>query len=132
MQIFQGFQRLLLGFRLHQVFSSNNSDGTLASYSLNFEQHASVSVFEEVGMNILGFDIVNVAQQVTFNFKGNQLAVTGATDIFPSATLSGNGSLLFKYNQPSFINTHRIILKQIGANAFSSKHLRPFSAFYKR
>jgi hypothetical protein len=123
---------------------TENSDGTLASYSLNFEQHASVSSIEQFGLNLMGYDIVNVAQQATFSLTGNQLSVTGATDVFPSATLSGNGSQLFKYNQPSFTGTHGIIKTQTGVRiprnpmndgfipTFSYKHLRPFPAFYKR
>ena len=42
--------------------TSSNADGTLESYSLNFEQHASVSPIEAVGLNLMGYDIVNVAQ----------------------------------------------------------------------
>lgn len=135
-----------LGANQNKFSSSQtkNSDGTLASYSLNFEQHASVSPVEEFGMNMMGFDIVNVAQQATFSLTGNQLSVTGATDVFPSATLSGNGTQLFKYNQPSFTGTHGIIQTQTGVRTprnpmndgfiptYSYKHLRPSPAFYKR
>ena len=85
---------------------STNKDGTLSTYSLNFEQHASVSKIEEFGLNILGFDIVNVAQKMSLNLSGNELSVSAATDVFPSASLSVNGNQLFQYNQPSFRATH--------------------------
>jgi RHS repeat-associated protein len=123
---------------------TKNADGTLATYNLNFEQHASVSPSEEFGLNMMGFDIVNVAQQANFSLSGNNLSVTGATDIFPSATLSVNGSQLFKYNQPSFRNTHGIIKTQTGVRiprnpmddgfipVYDYKHLRPAPSFYKR
>lgn len=86
--------------------SSSNADGTLASYSLNFEQHASVSPIEHFGLNLMGYDIVNVAQSLQLNYSGGNLSVSAGTDVFPSATLSVNGSQLFKYNQPSFTGTH--------------------------
>ena len=123
---------------------TKNSDGTLASYTLNFEQHASVSPIEEFGLNLMGYDIVNVAQKATFSLSGNQLSVTGATDVFPSATLTGNGTQLFKYNQPSFTGTHGINKTQVGVRiprnpmndgfipVYDYKHLRPAPSFYKR
>lgn len=85
---------------------SKNANGTLSTYNMNFEQHASVSPIEQVGLNLLGYDIVNVAQNLQFNYSGSKLSVTAATDVFPSASLSVNGTQLFKYNQPSFVGTH--------------------------
>ena len=123
---------------------TKNTDGTLASYKLNFEQHASVSPIEEFGLNLMGYDIVNVAQKATFSLTGNQLSVTGATDVFPSATLTGNGIQLFKYNQPSFTGTHGIIKTQTGVRiprnplndglipVYKYTHLRPAPSFYTR
>ncbi len=75
--------------------------------NLNVEQHGSVSKIEEMGMNILGYNIVNVAQKLDVNIsaKGN-VAVSAATDVFPSATLSVNGANIMQYNQPSFKATH--------------------------
>jgi hypothetical protein len=54
----------------------------------------------------LGFDIVNVAQNLKINFSGDNLKVTASTDIFPSSTLKVNDIQLFQYNQPSFRATH--------------------------
>jgi hypothetical protein len=48
---------------------TSNEDGTLATYNLNFEQHANMSKIEEIGLNVLGFDIVNVAQNLKINFS---------------------------------------------------------------
>ncbi len=98
---------------------TKNSNGTLGTYNLNFEQHASVSASEGFGLNMMGYDIVNVAQKATFSLTGNQLSIKGYTDVFPSATLSGNGVQLFKYNQPSFEKTH-------------SAGKRPVPSFYER
>ncbi|TSE08122.1 hypothetical protein [Aquimarina algiphila] len=118
---------------------SKNSNGTLSSYTLNFEQHSSVSKIEEIGLNIMGFDIVNVAQQTTFNVKNNKLSVSAATDVFPSATLSVNGSQLFKYNQPSFPATHGRSVKTTtgdnGRGGSTTREIaknRPAPKFYKR
>ncbi|MCX8473449.1 MAG: RHS repeat-associated core domain-containing protein, partial [Sediminibacterium sp.] len=82
-------------------FSKNSN-----SLNLIFEQHASVSEFEEYGLNFMGYDIVNVAQQLDIKLTRNNLSISAGTDIFPSATLSMNGIELFKYNQPSFKGTH--------------------------
>lgn len=90
---------------------SNNTSSlnrTSTGYNLNFEQHASVSKFEEFGMNVMGFKIVDVAQKLNINYNsGNgNLSVSTYTGVFPSATLSVNGSQIMKYNQPSFTGTH--------------------------
>ena len=55
----------------------------------------------------MGYDIVNVAQKLDVNIssKGN-VSISAATDIFPSAKLSVNGSTIMQYNQPSFKATH--------------------------
>jgi len=55
----------------------------------------------------MGYNIVNVAQKLDANVsaQGN-LSVSSATDVFPSATLSVNGSTIMQYNQPSFVKTH--------------------------
>ncbi len=118
---------------------SNNSDGTLSSYTLNFEQHASVSKIEEIALNMMGFDIVNVAQKATFNVQDNKLSISAGTDVFPSATLSVNGSQLFKYNQPSFRATHGRSTKTTAADngrggsiTTESTKRRPTPRFYKR
>ena len=84
--------------------------------NVNMEQHASVSKLEQLGMNMLGYNIVNVAQKldISIPLKGN-LRILTATDIFPSATLSVNGYTLMQYNQPSFIETHTAPVKGSGA-----------------
>jgi RHS repeat-associated protein len=83
--------------------ASTNSAGM----NVNFEQHASVSPMEEMGMNAMGYKIVDVAQKLDVNIstQGN-VSVSAATDVFPSATLSVNGSAIMQYNQPSFEATH--------------------------
>lgn len=85
---------------------STNSDGTLSSFSLNFEQHASVSPIEGFGLDLMGYDIVNVAQKLNVSTSGSELSVSASTDVFPSASLSVNGNQLFRYDQPSFRATH--------------------------
>ncbi len=85
---------------------------TSAGMNVNFEQHASVSGIEEVGLNAMGFNVVNVAQKLDVNIspEGN-VSVSAATDVFPSATLSLNGSTIMQYDQPSFTATHSLPLK---------------------
>ncbi|MEZ4755490.1 MAG: RHS repeat-associated core domain-containing protein [Flavobacteriales bacterium] len=83
------------------------ANGQLGSFSLNFEQHASVPHIEEFGLNMMGYHIVNVAQKLSLSYAaGGTLNVNGYTDVFPSATLSINGSTVSQYNQPSFESTH--------------------------
>ena len=79
------------------------------------EQHASVSKIEQFGMNVMGYNIVNVAQKLDINIptKGS-LTITTATDIFPSATLTVNGSNAMQYNQPSFVETHTLPVRGSG------------------
>ena len=125
-----------LGGNQNKSISLNN----VKNFSATFEQHASVPYFEELGLNSMGFDIVNVAQKATFSLSNNKLSVTAATDIFPSATLSVNGLQLFRYIQPSFTGTHGT--KTIGyrepLNKLNDglipivKHLRPAPNFYTR
>ncbi|WP_229731953.1 RHS repeat-associated core domain-containing protein [Chishuiella changwenlii] len=80
---------------------------------VSYEQHAKVNVLEEVGLNLMGYDKVNVAQKLTIGLNGNNLSLAASTDIFPSASLSVKGSgnsnsfRLMNYKQPSFKNTHR-------------------------
>ena len=78
----------------------------MTSGSAIFEQHAMVHWSEEVGLNMIGYDAVNVAQKIILALNGNNLSVTGSTDVFPSATLMVNKIQLFKYDQPSFKATH--------------------------
>jgi hypothetical protein len=81
------------------------------------EQHASVSRSEEAGLGLMGYNIVNVAQKLDINIssKGN-VSVSAASDVFPSATLSVNGSNIMKYAQPSFVQTHK--LPQVGQSKY--------------
>ena len=76
---------------------------------MNMEQHASVSKAEEIGLNLMGYNIVNVAQKLNINYSKGALSISSATDIFPSATLSLNNTTIMQYNQPSFKNTHSAI-----------------------
>lgn len=81
---------------------------TATGITLNFEQHASVSPIEQFGMNLMGYNIVNVAQKLDLNYSQGKLAVSSATDLFPSATLSLNGKSIMQYNQPSFESNFRM------------------------
>ncbi|MBL7883998.1 MAG: hypothetical protein JNL69_08000, partial [Bacteroidia bacterium] len=90
--------------------SAKNADGTLGGYSMNFEQHASVSPIEEYGINMNGFKIVDVAQKLNLTYSGGILKVNSYTDIFPSATLDVNGLRVMYYPQPSFKATHEVKL----------------------
>jgi len=111
---------------------SSNDNGTLASFNLNYEQHASVSGFEQFGLNMLGYDIVNVAQNLQINYSGDNFKVTAATDIFPSSTLKLNGTQLFHYDQPSFRATHGFKLDRTIERFPKEIPLRPDPAFYQR
>ena len=119
--------------------STTNADGTLGNYSLNFEQHASVSRSEAFGLNMMGYDIVNVAQNLTVDYSGSKLSISAATDVFPSATLSVNGTQLFQYNQPSFRATHGRDTRTImgddgrgGSYVTETVPRRPTPQFYNR
>ncbi|PUZ21650.1 RHS repeat-associated core domain-containing protein [Chitinophaga costaii] len=47
---------------------TKSQGGTLSSYSMTFEQHASVSKAEEFSLNAIGFKIVDVAQKLNVNY----------------------------------------------------------------
>jgi len=89
---------------------------TSAGVQVDLEQHASVSSIERAGLNMLGYNIVNVAQKLDVNIsqQGN-VSVSAATDLFPSATLSVNGSPIMQYNAPSFEANFR--LPQVGTTS---------------
>jgi hypothetical protein len=113
--------------------SASNKDGTLGGYSLNFEQHASVSPIEEAGINFFGYKIVDVAQQLHITYGGGKLNVTSATDIFPSATLDVNGFRLMYYPQPSFKGTHEAPVKMSSFNQPEGKDFNYYpSQFFIR
>jgi RHS repeat-associated protein len=108
-------------------------------FSATFEQHSSVPGIEAFGLNVLGYDVVNVAQKLNLSFDGKNLSVTAATDVFPSATLSVNSTQLFKYDQPSFKATHgRDVKTVIGDNGMGGSTVtettprRPAPSFYNR
>jgi RHS repeat-associated protein len=85
---------------------SATQDAT-TGFNINMEQHASVSGIEEMGLNLMGYYIVNVAQKLDVNIsKKGDVSVSTATDVFPSATLTVNGKSAMQYNQPSFKATH--------------------------
>jgi RHS repeat-associated protein len=91
-----------------------NGDGTLGGFALNYEHHASVSPSEELGLNFLGYNIVDVAQKLNITYGGGMLKVTASTGTFPSATLDikntddrfSIGYRIMHYPQPSFGGTH--------------------------
>jgi RHS repeat-associated protein len=87
---------------------SNKPDGTLDKYTLNFEQHSSVSMIEEAGLQFMGYKVVDVAQKLTLSISKGKLSVTSYTDVFPSAALFMNRTKsLMNYDQPSFKETHK-------------------------
>jgi hypothetical protein len=112
------------------------------SFNSTFEQHASVPGFEAAGLNLLGYDVVNVAQKMNLSLSGNQLSISAATDVFPSATLSLKGSgnpnsyRLMQYDQPSFRATHgrdrSFIDNGRGGVDVISTPRRPTPSFYPR
>ena len=112
------------------------SNGLLTMTALNFEQHASVSTIEQIGLSLMGYDIVNVAQNLQLNLCENQLHISAGTDIFPSATLTMNGTQLMHYAQPSFVNTHDrtggFEDNGMGGAELSTLKLRPAPSFYNR
>ena len=93
-----------LGSDQNKFSLSTTADGV----AMNFEQHASVSSIEAVGMNTMGYNIVNVAQKLDILYSRGKLSISAATDIFPSANLTLNGSTIMQYNQPSFAKTHSL------------------------
>lgn len=116
-----------LGDNQNKFSFTSSSNGV----SLNFEQHASVSRIEEFAFDIMGIKTVNVAQKldVSVSTQGN-LSMSVATDIFPSATLSINGSAVMQYNQPSFMRTHTAPLADGGRERFDLSYLE--AHWYKR
>jgi RHS repeat-associated protein len=106
-------------------------------YNLNMEQHASVSKFEEGGLHLMGYHIVNVAQKldVSISSKGS-VSVSSYTDVFPSAKLTINGSTVMQYNQPSFKANFSMSGSQnfedngMGGTTFNSSYLP--ANLYKR
>jgi hypothetical protein len=98
-----------------------------------------VSPIEGFGLGLMGYDIVNVAQKLTLSLSGNNLSVTAATDIFPSATLAMNGSQMMYYPQPSFKGTHGYQKRTVfgdngmgGSTTTEYTPLRPAPSFHIR
>ncbi|MGY0427013.1 MAG: RHS repeat-associated core domain-containing protein, partial [Polaribacter sp.] len=121
----------------NNVFSYSNSSN---SFNLNFEQHASVSPIEEFGLNVMGFQIVDVAQKLNISVQNGNLSYSAYTNVFPSATLSVDGIKLLHYRQPSFLQTHtaRPIYKRAAEWLGTGFHYQTLdfsyypSKFYKR
>lgn len=120
----------------------SNTGSTSTGVNYNFEQHMSVSKFKELGLNAMGYKIVDVAQKLNINFNNSNgnLSVSAYTNIFPSATLKLNNtnSTLMQYNQPSFIGTHSATIRNnaaMGRGGVESS-VKSFSyypsRFYKR
>lgn len=118
-----------LGKDQNTAINISNTNG----FSATFEQHASVPGLEAAGLALLGYGTVNVAQKLTLGLSGNNLSVSAATDIFPSAALSVNGSKLFQYIQPSFKATHKNDLINFGTPTSAPSIIRrPAPNFYTR
>ncbi|GAA0875019.1 hypothetical protein GCM10009118_14270 [Wandonia haliotis] len=110
-----------------------NADGTLNSFKIVFEQHASVSPEEESGMRLMGYKIVDVSQKLVLAQNKNYLWVGSYTNIFPSATLSVNGHQLMHYAQPSFKETHQAPIKGTWLPPYYEYDFRYYpSKFFKR
>ncbi|MBN8856945.1 MAG: RHS repeat-associated core domain-containing protein [Sphingobacteriales bacterium] len=111
---------------------------TSMGVNINFEQHESVSKFEQLGLNMFGFKIVDVAQKLImdYNRTNGNLSISSYTNIFPSATLKVNGSTIMQYHQPSFIQTHIAPIIGTSSPTSGSLPIRDFSyypsMFYKR
>jgi hypothetical protein len=127
-----------LGADQNKFSATANGDG---GFSVNMEQHGSVSPSEQFGLNQLGYNIVNVAQKMDVNIsaQGN-VSVSAATDIFPSASLTVNGNSIMQYNQPSFEKTHALLvtgsISQSGSVLLPPKTVYDYSlkpaTWYKR
>ena len=111
----------------------------MTNSKVTYEQHAMVNRLEGLGLGLMNYDIVNVAQKLTIGLSGNNLSVTAATDIFPSANLKVNGIRLFNYSQPSFKATHGMNARTIfvdGGNGTSTSSIyiprRPHPSFQIR
>ena len=100
-----------LGSDQNKFSATAGADG---SFNVSMEQHSSVSPIEEFGLNMLGYNIVNVAQKLDVNISSSgNVSTSAATDVFPSATLTvssqsvpATSSTIMQYNQPSFKATH--------------------------
>ncbi|HVY73739.1 MAG TPA: DUF6443 domain-containing protein [Puia sp.] len=100
-----------LGNDQNKFSATAGADG---SFNVSMEQHSSVSPIEEFGLNMLGYNIVNVAQKLDVNISSSgNVSTSAATDVFPSATLTVSSpsvpaasSTIMQYNQPSFKETH--------------------------
>jgi RHS repeat-associated protein len=117
--------------------SQVNVKGPL-NFSAVFEHHTRVNDFEALGLGLLGYDVVNVAQRAEFNSINGNLTIKALTDIFPSATLHVNGNLLMHYSQPSFFKTHKFTPNIIWGGRGNQpiidgyQHSRPDPSLYLR
>jgi hypothetical protein len=112
------------------TFESTYNNGNFESAIIEFQQHASVSFIEEIGLNKVGYDIVDVAQHLSLAIENNVVSYSLHTSVFPSATLNVGNINLITYPQPSFKKTHRNwfnsqIPQSVSKNYYPSK-------FYKR
>jgi RHS repeat-associated protein len=127
-----------------QKNQSVNKQMLTSGNQVTFEQHAKINEIEEIGLTIIGYDKVNVAQKLTIGLDFNTIRIKASTDIFPSASLRVNDHVLFRYNQPSFKSTHGVTKIIVDYRIPSNKlddglspiykfhHRRPDSAFYLR
>ncbi|MFN5073468.1 MAG: RHS repeat domain-containing protein [Cyclobacteriaceae bacterium] len=77
------------------------------SFSVNLEKHTMVNWFLEAPtFPLMGYNVVNVAQRLEITGQNGSINYKAFTDIFPSASLSINGTRVMKYMQPSFQKTH--------------------------
>ncbi len=111
--------------------SNNRFDmkSTASGININFEKHVSVSSIEEVGLNAMGYKIVDVAQKLDINYNSSNgnLSVDAYTNIFPSANLTVNDTKIMQYNQPSFLATH--IAPVVGTMP-TPRGVQPLKNFY--
>jgi len=103
---------------------------TSTGINVNFEHHTSVSPGEELGLHVMGYNVVDVAQKLNININNTgNLSISSYTDVFPSATLSVNGSQIMQYNQPSFVDTHTAPIVGTSSPTSESQPVHDFSYY---
>lgn len=83
------------------------------NFVVGFENHASVPFIEALGLAVQGYARVDVAQKlmITGSISSGTLNYKSFTDIFPSASLSINGTRSMYYRQPLYRATHGLFTR---------------------
>jgi len=103
---FTGIPSTSLGSSQIKAIGSNN-------FTAGFENHTEVPLFEAMGLMLQGYARVDVAQKliITGSISGGTLNYKSFTDIFPSASLSINGTKVMYYRQPLYKETHGLFTR---------------------